>query len=195
MCIRDREMGKVVSLAKSLASNDITVLIVGESGTGKELLARFIHCEGVRAEGPFIAVNCAAIPDTLMESELFGHEKGAFTGAGGRKTGKFELAQGGTMLLDEISELPLPLQAKLLRVLQEREVDRIGGSRPVSIDVRVIATTNRDLAAQCREGRFREDLYYRLNVFPLKVPPLRERPEDILLLAERFREKYSALSG
>lgn len=189
------EMGKVVSLAKSLASNDITVLIVGESGTGKELLARFIHCEGVRAEGPFIAVNCAAIPDTLMESELFGHEKGAFTGAGGRKTGKFELAQGGTMLLDEISELPLPLQAKLLRVLQEREVDRIGGSRPVSIDVRVIATTNRDLAAQCREGRFREDLYYRLNVFPLKVPPLRERPEDILLLAERFREKYSALSG
>jgi two-component system response regulator FlrC len=189
------EMKKIVTLAASLGQSDITVLIQGESGTGKELLARSIHRLSKRSAGPFIAVNCAAIPDTLLESELFGHEKGAFTGATERKIGKFERAHGGTLLLDEIGEMSLVLQAKLLRVLQEREVDRVGGREPVRVDVRVIATTNRDLGRECREGRFREDLFYRLNVFPLKVPPLRERPEDIVFLANHFRKKYSELSG
>jgi two-component system response regulator FlrC len=148
-----------------------------------------------RRDRPFVAVNCAAIPDNLIESELFGFEKGAFTGAAERKTGKFELADTGTILLDEIGELPMPLQAKLLRVLQEREVDRIGGRKPVPVDVRVIATTNRDLYKESMEGRFREDLYYRLCVFPLNVPPLRERPEDIPLLAEHFLSKFAAANG
>lgn len=191
----DPEMQKIVSLAGNLAGGDITVLIHGESGTGKELLARYIHRVSKRADKAFVAVNCAAIPDNLLESELFGHEKGAFTGAAERKSGKFELANGGTILLDEIGELPMLLQAKLLRVLQEREVDRVGGKSPVSVDVRVIATTNRDLHKECLEGRFREDLYYRLNVFPLKVPPLRERPEDVVLLAGHFMEKFSAEAG
>jgi len=188
----DPGMRKILALARNIAASDITVLAQGESGTGKELLARYIHKMGRRAGKPFVAVNCAAIPENLIESELFGHEKGAFTGAAERKKGKIELADGGTILLDEIGEMPLLLQAKLLRVLQEREVDRVGGKEPVPVDVRVIATTNRDLQKECREGRFREDLYYRLNVFPIKLPPLRERPADIPLLAAHFAEKFSA---
>jgi DNA-binding NtrC family response regulator len=189
------EMRKIVQLAGNLAGSEITVLITGESGTGKELLARYIHQASKRKNKPFVAVNCAAIPDNLLESELFGHEKGAFTGAVDRKKGKMELADGGTILLDEIGELPLLLQAKLLRVLQEREIDRIGGKEPVPVDVRVLATTNRDLASECTEGRFREDLFYRLNVFPLKVPPLRERQEDIAMLAQHFVKRFSAQAG
>jgi DNA-binding NtrC family response regulator len=187
----DPGMRKILALARNIAASDITVLAQGESGTGKELLARYIHRMSRRAGKPFVAVNCAAIPENLMESELFGHEKGAFTGAGERKKGKIELADGGTILLDEIGEMPLLLQAKLLRVLQEREVDRVGGKEPVPVDVRIVATTNRDLQRECREGRFREDLYYRLNVFPIKLPPLRERPADIPLLAAHFAEKFS----
>jgi len=190
----NEEMRKIITLAGNLAASDITVLIYGESGTGKELLARYIHRVSKRSDKPFVAVNCAAIPDNLLESELFGHERGAFTGATERKAGKFELANGGSILLDEIGEMSMVLQAKLLRVLQEKEVDRVGGKEPVRVDVRVIATTNRDLKKECMEGRFREDLYYRLNVFPIKVPPLRERPEDIPLLAQHFIEKYSALA-
>jgi DNA-binding NtrC family response regulator len=189
------EMQKMVNLAGNLAGNDITILIQGESGTGKELLARYIHKTSRRAEKPFIAVNCAAIPDNLLESELFGHERGAFTGATERKRGKFELADGGTILLDEIGEMSITLQAKLLRVLQEREIDRVGGKETVPVDVRVIATTNRDLYRECTEGRFREDLYYRLNVFPIKVPPLRERLEDIAFLSTQFAEKFSVAAG
>ena len=191
----DPGMKKLVALAGNLATSDITVLIYGESGTGKELLARYMHKFSRRKDKPFIAVNCAAIPDNLLESELFGHEKGAFTGAIEKKKGKFELASGGTILLDELGEMSMMLQAKLLRVLQEREIDRIGGKEPIQVDVRVIATTNRDLKKECLEGRFREDLYYRLNVFPVTVPPLRERPEDIPLLAAHFVEKFSTLAG
>lgn len=189
------EMKKIIAIAENLAASDITVLIQGESGTGKELLARYIHRRSSRSRKAFIAVNCAAIPDTLLESELFGHEKGAFTGAMERKIGKFELAQAGTILLDEIGEMSMTLQAKLLRVLQEREIDRIGGREPIAIDVRVIATTNKDLYKECSEGRFREDLFYRLNVFPVKIPPLRERPADIPLLAEHFIGKFSVIAG
>jgi two-component system response regulator FlrC len=192
---KNSEMQKIINLAGNLAMSDITVLIYGESGTGKELLARYIHKNSKRADKPFVAVNCAAIPDNLLESELFGYEKGAFTGAIERRKGKFELANGGTMLLDEIGEMSMTLQAKLLRVLQEREIDRIGGKEPIPIDVRVIATTNRDLERECSEGRFREDLYYRLNVFPIKVPSLRERPEDIEILAEHFLNKFSLNYG
>jgi DNA-binding NtrC family response regulator len=188
---KNPEMQKIINLAGNLAMSDITVLIFGESGTGKELLARYIHKKSKRSDKPFVAVNCAAIPDNLLESELFGYEKGAFTGATEKRKGKFELANGGTILLDEIGEMSMTLQAKLLRVLQEREIDRIGGKEPISIDVRVIATTNRDLEKECIEGRFREDLYYRLNVFPLKVPALRDRPEDIEILAEHFLRKFS----
>lgn len=188
---KNPEMQKIINLAGNLAMFDITVLIYGESGTGKELLARYIHKNSKRADKPFVAVNCAAIPDNLLESELFGYEKGAFTGAIERRKGKFELANGGTILLDEIGEMSMTLQAKLLRVLQEREIDRIGGKEPIPIDVRVIATTNRDLEKECSEGRFREDLYYRLNVFPIRVPSLRERPEDIEVLSEHFLKKFS----
>ncbi len=184
-------MKNLLQLAESVALSDMTVLMLGESGTGKELLARFIHKTSRRNEKPLIAVNCAAIPDNLLESELFGYEKGAFTGAMERKIGKFELADGGTILLDEIGEMTSTLQAKLLRVLQEREIDRVGGKQPVPVDVRVIATTNRDLEKEINEGRFREDLYYRLSVFPLQLPPLRDRPEDIDLLAEHFANKFS----
>lgn len=191
----DPEMKRIITLAENLASSDITVLITGESGTGKELLARHIHKISKRRENPFVAVNCAAIPDNLLESELFGYEKGAFTGATEKKIGKFELASGGTILLDEIGEMSMTLQAKLLRVLQEKEIDRIGGKRPIPVDVRVIATTNRDLQKECNEGRFREDLYYRLNVFPIRIPPLRERGADIAAIAQHFVKKYSALSG
>ncbi|GAB4443425.1 MAG: sigma-54 dependent transcriptional regulator [bacterium] len=185
------EMKKIVNLATGLAQSDITVLIYGESGTGKEVLARFIHKNSKRSDKHFVAVNCAAIPENLLESELFGYEKGAFTGAVERRIGKFEKAQNGTILLDEIGEMAILLQAKLLRVLQEKEFDRVGGKEPVKIDVRVIATTNRDLKKECEKGNFREDLYYRLNVFPIKLPPLRERKEDIEVLSEHFLHKYN----
>ena len=173
----------IVDLARRVAGSDCTVLVVGESGTGKEVLARLIHRASPRSGRPFIAVNCAAIPENMLEAMLFGYERGSFTGATNAHAGKFEQAQGGTLLLDEITEMPLALQAKLLRVLQEREVERIGGSEPKALDVRVIATTNRMLRTEVAAGRFREDLYYRLNVFPLAVNPLRERRDDILPLA------------
>ena len=188
---RDPALQRVLTVAESVASSRAPVLVQGESGTGKELLARYVHESGCRRGKPFVAVNCAALPRDLLESELFGHERGAFTGAITRKTGKFELASGGTILLDEISEMELGLQAKLLRVLQEYEVDRVGGSAPVPVDVRVVATTNRRLAEMVDRGRFREDLYYRLTVIPLVLPPLRERPGDIDLLADHFLERFS----
>ena len=181
---------QLLELAARVAQSDSTVMITGESGTGKEVLARYIHQQSPRATGPFIAINCAAIPDNMLEATLFGHEKGAFTGAVTAQPGKFELADGGTILLDEISEMPLGLQAKLLRVLQEREVERVGARKPVSLDIRVLATSNRDLASEVAAGRFREDLYYRLSVFPLAWRPLRERPADILPLAERLLDKH-----
>ena len=173
-----------------MAPSDATVLIQGESGTGKELIARFVHTASPRVQQPFIAVNCAALPEQLLESELFGHEKGAFTGAANRKIGKFELAHGGTILLDEVSEMDVLLQAKLLRVLQEREVDRVGGKEPISVDVRVLATTNRNLEEMARNGQFRADLYYRLNVIPITLPPLRQRPSDVKLLIDHFMRQY-----
>lgn len=182
---------KILEVASNVAPSSASVLIQGESGTGKELLARLIHTSSGR-KGPFVAVNCAALPDNLLESELFGHEKGAFTGAVSTKVGKFELANGGTILLDEISEMEQILQAKLLRVLQEREVDRVGGSRPIPIDVRVVATTNRDIRDCVTKAEFREDLYYRLNVIPLYVPSLRERTGDIGLLIDHFVRRFSA---
>lgn len=181
---------QLLELATRVAQSDSTVLITGESGTGKEVLARFIHQQSPRAAKPFVAINCAAIPDNMLEATLFGHEKGSFTGAIASAPGKFELAEGGTILLDEISEMPQGLQAKLLRVLQEREVERVGGRKPISLDIRVLATSNRDLAGEVAAGRFREDLYYRLSVFPLAWQPLRQRPADILPLAERLLAKY-----
>ncbi|MFL6610741.1 MAG: sigma-54-dependent response regulator transcription factor FleR [Pseudomonas sp.] len=181
---------QLLELAARVARSDSTVLISGESGTGKEVLARYIHQQSRRANEPFIAINCAAIPDNMLEATLFGHEKGSFTGAIAAQAGKFEQADGGTILLDEISEMPLGLQAKLLRVLQEREVERVGARKPISLDIRVVATTNRDLAGEVAAGRFREDLYYRLSVFPLAWRPLRERTADILPLAERLLAKH-----
>jgi two-component system response regulator FlrC len=174
---------RLTELARRVAASDCTVLIVGESGTGKEVLARFIHRCSPRIRQPFIAVNCAAIPENMLEAMLFGYERGAFTGAHAAHPGKFEQAQGGTLLLDEITEMPLGLQAKLLRVLQEREVERLGGRTPITLDVRVLATTNRRLREEVAAGRFREDLYYRLNVFPLAIAPLRARRDDVLPLA------------
>ncbi len=185
-------MRQLLEMAQRIAPSAATVLIEGESGTGKELLARFIHGHSGRVAHPFVAMNCAALPDNLAESELFGYERGAFTGALQRKSGRFELAQNGTLLLDEISEMPLALQAKLLRVLQEKEVDRVGGQSPIPIDVRVIATTNRDLAVMVNEGQFRKDLYYRLRIIPLTIPPLRQRPDDIPLLVDYFMTKYGS---
>ncbi len=195
LVVRDPAMEAAVRRAEQVARADASVLISGESGTGKEVLARHIHRKSRRAGGAFIALNCAAIPENLLESELFGHEKGAFSGAVARRIGKFEAAHRGTLLLDEISEMDIRLQAKLLRALQEREIDRLGGSAPVKVDVRILATTNRDLTAEVRRGTFREDLYFRLNVVSLRIPPLRERPGDIAALAEHFCRKYAAANG
>jgi two-component system response regulator FlrC len=192
---QDAVFSQVLDRARQAAASTATVLVEAESGTGKELLARLIHQESPRASGPFVAVNCAALPENLLESELFGFERGAFTGAAASKPGRFELAHRGTLLLDEVGEMAPLLQAKLLRVLQEREVDRIGGKEPVRIDVRVIATTNRDLALLVREGGFREDLYYRLNVICLNIPPLRQRSEDIPLLVDFFCRRYAKAFG
>ncbi len=192
---QDPDFCQVLARARQAAASSATVLIEAESGTGKELLARMIHQQSPRSSGPFVAVNCAALPENLLESELFGFEKGAFTGASISKPGKFEMAHRGTLLLDEIGEMAPILQAKLLRVLQEHEVDRIGGKEPVRIDVRVIATTNRDLATLVRAGDFREDLYYRLNVIRLNIPPLRQRQRDIPLLADFFCDRYAKASG
>ncbi|MFZ0426352.1 MAG: sigma-54 dependent transcriptional regulator [Xanthobacteraceae bacterium] len=192
---RDESMARVVKLAQHVAGSEASVLITGDSGTGKEVLARYVHSHSNRSKKPLICVNCAAIPETLLESELFGHEKGAFTGAVARRVGKFEEANGGTLLLDEISEIDVRLQAKLLRAIQERVIDRVGGTRPVAIDIRIIATSNRNLAEAVRDGIFREDLLFRLNVVNLKIPPLRERPADIIELAEYFVRKYAAANG
>jgi two-component system response regulator FlrC len=185
----------LLDLARRVAATDTTVLLTGESGVGKEVFARYVHHHSTRHQGPFVAVNCAAIPESLLESVLFGHEKGSFTGAAAAQAGKFEQANGGILMLDEIAELPLNLQAKLLRVLQEREVERVGGRQPIALDVRVIAATNRDLGASVREGRFREDLYYRLNVFPLEIMPLRQRRGDIAPLARHFLKRFEGVIG
>jgi two-component system NtrC family response regulator len=184
-------MERVLTMADRVAKTDATVLITGESGTGKEAVARRVHVRSPRAEKAFVAVNCAAIPSELLESELFGHARGAFTGAVRDRPGRFRQAGGGTLFLDEIGEIPLPLQAKLLRVLQEKVVDEVGGDKPISVDVRILVATNRDLLERIREGTFREDLYYRLNVVEIRVPPLRERPEDIPPLVEHFMREIS----
>lgn len=188
---RDPRMAETLRLAEQVSRSTASILITGESGTGKEILSRFVHRKSNRADKPFVAVNCAAIPDNLLESELFGHEKGAFTGALARRIGKFEEADGGTLLLDEISEMDVRLQAKLLRAIQEKEIDRLGSNKPVKVDVRLIATSNRNLEEYVRAGHFREDLYFRLNVVNLDIPALRERPGDIPVLAEFFVRKYS----
>ncbi len=190
-----RVMREVMAAVDDVAPTPTTVLLTGESGTGKEVLARVLHARSTRARGPWVAVNCAALPATLLESELFGHERGAFTGAAERRAGRIEQANGGTLLLDEVSELPLALQAKLLRVLQEREVDRIGGTRPVPVDVRIIAASNRDLDAMVAQRQFRADLFYRLNVFPLHLPALRERAADILPLARELMHRAAERVG
>lgn len=191
----DPKTQAVRTLAERVAATDATVLLTGESGVGKEVFARLIHAISLRKTGPFVAINCAAIPESLLEATLFGHEKGAFTGAATAQPGKFEQAQGGTILLDEISEMPLLLQAKLLRVLQEKEVERLGGKKAIPLDVRVIATTNRNLSDEVAAGRFREDLFYRLNVFPIAIPPLRDRPADIVPLARYFLSRLAAEWG
>lgn len=191
---RDPVMLDLLKLAKNISGSKSSALIQGESGTGKELVARYIHRHSDRAKMPFVAVNCAAIPHDLLESVMFGHEKGAFTGASDRRLGKFEVASGGTLLLDEISEMDVQLQAKLLRVIQESELDRLGGREAVPVDVRIIATTNADLKKNIDENRFRSDLYYRLNVIPIRIPPLRERKQDIVYLYDYFLEKYSHLN-
>lgn len=193
--MEDPATSGLYAMALKVADTPATVLITGESGTGKEVLARFIHQHSLRAEKPFVAVNCAAIPDNLLEATMFGYEKGAFTGASQSQPGKFEQAQGGTLLLDEISEMPLALQAKLLRVLQEREVERVGGQKAIALDVRVLATSNRDMKIEVDKGAFREDLYYRLNVFPLHILPLRERVQDIMPLARHFLVAMAGAMG
>lgn len=192
---QNEKMEKLLETARDVADSKASIFIQGESGTGKELFARYIHHHSSRRDEPFVAVNCAALPENLLESELFGHEKGAFTGAISRKKGKFELANHGTLLLDEVTEMDYQLQSKLLRVLQEREIDRIGGMNPVPVDVRFLATTNRDIEKQIKDGKFREDLHYRLNVIPFHLSPLRERKEDIPLLAKHFVEKYCELDN
>jgi len=188
-------MVRLLETVAQIAPSEATVLITGESGTGKELIAGAIHFNSRRKDGPFIKVNCAALTETLLESELFGHEKGAFTGAYRRKEGQFKMADGGTLFLDEVSEMPLSMQVKLLRVLQEREFTRVGGEETIKVDVRLVAATNKDLAKEIETGRFREDLYYRLNVVTLEVPPLRQRTEDIPLLAQHFLAHFSMASS
>jgi len=191
----DPAMKEVVSLADQIAPSSASVLINGETGTGKEVMASYLHSKSARADKAFVCVNCAAIPENLLESELFGHEKGAFTGAIARRIGKFEEANGGTLLLDEISEMDIQLQSKLLRAIQERVIDRVGGSKPVPVDIRILATSNRDLAEAVRDKSFREDLLFRLNVVTLKIPPLRERPSDIVTLSSHFAKKYSEMNS
>ena len=195
MIANDPAMKSVMQLAEKIAPSEATILITGESGTGKEVMSSFIHRKSKRKDGPFIAVNCAAIPENLLESELFGHEKGSFTGANARRIGKFEEAHGGTILLDEVSEMHPLLQAKLLRAIQEKEITRIGNNIPVKVDSRIIATSNRDLQASVQKGEFREDLYFRLNVVNIALPALRERPTDILELAKFFTAKFAEANG
>jgi DNA-binding NtrC family response regulator len=192
---RDPVMAKVLKLADQIAPSDASILITGESGTGKEVVSRYIHARSKRSSGKFVSLNCAAIPENLLESELFGHEKGAFTGAVARRLGKFEEADGGTLLLDEVTEMHPRLQAKLLRAIQEREIDRVGGSDPVKVNIRLIATSNRNMEQAVKEGQFREDLYFRLNVFNLELPPLRARKGDIPPLADFFINKYARANG
>ncbi len=192
---RDDAMANVIKLAQQIAPSDASILITGESGTGKEVLARYVHARSNRSRGAYISVNCAAIPENLLESELFGHEKGSFTGAVARRIGKFEEANGGTLLLDEISEMDVRLQAKLLRAIQERVIDRVGGTKPVPVDIRILATSNCDLGEAVRDGSFREDLLFRLNVVNLKIPPLRERPGDVIELAQHFAKIYAQANG
>jgi two-component system, response regulator FlrC len=191
----DPAMKSLLTLANQVAASEASILVTGESGVGKEVMARYVHQHSKRKDAPFIAVNCAAIPENLLESELFGHEKGSFTGAVARRIGKFEEAHGGTLLLDEISEMDARLQAKLLRAIQERQIDRVGGAKPVNVDIRIIATSNRDLAQAVRDGTFRQDLLYRLNVVNLRVPPLRERRQDLPALANFFIGKYGQANG
>lgn len=191
LIFRDPAMGRVIGLIDQVAGSDASIMITGESGTGKEVIAKYIHKKSNRSDQPFVAVNCAAIPENLLESELFGHEKGAFTGAVARRVGKFEEANGGTLLLDEISEMDIRLQAKLLRAIQERQIDRVGGNRPVPVNIRILATSNRNLMEEVKRGTFREDLLFRLNVVNVKLPPLRERPADVKVLAEHFSRKYA----
>ena len=188
---KSKAMQELFRKIKKIANTDVPVLILGETGTGKELVARALHSESERKQKPFVAINCGAIPNELLESELFGHEKGSFTSADGRKLGKFEIAHGGTLFLDEIGTMPKTMQTKLLRVLQEQEIERVGGTGPIKIDVRVVSATNENLKACIKQGTFREDLYHRLNVVSLEVPPLRERGEDIVVLAKHFLEKYN----
>ncbi len=195
LVFEDQAMHELLGLARQIAPSEASVLITGDSGTGKEMLARYVHSHSRRAARAFVSVNCAAIPENLLESELFGHEKGAFTGATARRIGKFEEASGGTLLLDEISEMDPRLQAKLLRAVQEREIDRVGGGRPIKVDLRLIATSNRDLEAEVAAGRFREDLLFRLNVVNLHLPPLRERLDDLRPLGEHFALKYARANG
>ncbi|MEO0499101.1 MAG: sigma-54 dependent transcriptional regulator, partial [Pseudomonadota bacterium] len=191
----DPAMASLLELATTVATSEASILITGESGTGKEVIARHVHDRSRRAAKPFVAINCAAIPENLLESELFGHEKGAFTGAVARRVGKFEEADGGTLLLDEVTEMDVRLQAKLLRVLQERVIDRVGGTRPVPVDIRILATSNRDMAKAVADGAFREDLMFRLNVVNLKLPPLRQRPGDVKALADHFVAKFADLNA
>jgi len=191
----DPHMRKILKIAENIAHSKASVLITGESGTGKELLARYIHAKSPRASKRLVAINCAAVPEGLLESELFGHEKGSFTGAHQSKQGKFEIAHQSTLLLDEMGELPILLQAKLLRALQENEIERVGGREPIRIDARIIATTNRDLKKAVQENQFREDLFYRLNVIPIHIPPLRSRPKDLVMLAKHFVEVACMMNG
>jgi two-component system response regulator FlrC len=195
MIMESKRSRELAELGRRVAATDVTVMISGESGCGKEVYSRYIHSSSKRSDKPFVAINCAAIPEPMLESMLFGYEKGAFTGAYTARAGKFEQANGGTLLLDEISEIDIGLQAKLLRVIQEKEVERLGGSKPIPLDVRIIATTNRNLKEEVTQGRFREDLFYRLNVFPLHLSPLRDRKEDILPLTRRFVENYETAHG
>jgi two-component system, response regulator FlrC len=195
LLFRDPGMIRIMQLVDQVAPSEASILITGESGTGKEVMARYIHKKSNRAEKPFVAINCAAIPENLLESELFGHEKGAFTGALARRVGKFEEADGGTLLLDEISEMDVRLQAKLLRAIQERQIDRVGGTKPTPVNIRIIATSNRNLVEEVKKGNFREDLLFRLNVLNVKVPALRDRPVDIKVLAEHFIKKYADMNS